>query len=178
VGAKNISTIAGNKTADFTGDGGWSYKATLSTSFYSGIAIDRNDNIFICDSANNRIRMIAASGPNSLGLKPFAGHIYTVAGNGTYAFSADGTAAAAASLEGPTAITVDSVGNLYFAESGSKRVRMISAVSGVQYGIGMTAGNLYTLAGNGNVNYSGDGGSALSAGIGNPLALLLGPGGL
>ena len=76
-------------------------------------------------------------------------HIYTVAGNGTAGFAGDGGPAASAELNGPRAVTVDARGNLVIADTGNNRIRVVAATSGTFYGQAMTAGHIYTVAGNG-----------------------------
>src|SRR5579864_7162060 len=72
----NISTFAGNFFADFAGDGGLAVNAELNTP--EGVTVDSQGNVYIADTANNRIRMVTADG-----------NIHTVAGNGNAGFSGD-----------------------------------------------------------------------------------------
>ncbi len=92
-----------------------------------------------------------------------AGYITTIAGNGTMGYSGDGGPVANALLNSTYDVAFDSIGNLFIADYGNNRVRMVAANTGVQYGIPMTAGNIYTVAGNGTEGYSGDGSPATSA---------------
>lgn len=107
-----ISTIAGNNTSGFSGDGGAATAAQLNNP--AGIAIDAQGNIYIADAGNNRIRKIAA------------GNITTIAGNGKTAFSGNYVPAATASLNNPSGVAIDASGNLYIAETGNNRIRKIS----------------------------------------------------
>jgi hypothetical protein len=93
------------------------------------------------------------------------GDIYTVAGNHTPGFGGDGGPATSAELSQPTQIAVDGSGNLVFADSANNRVRVVAATTGTFYGQAMTAGDIYTVAGNGSSAFSGDGGPAISAGL-------------
>ena len=140
----NISTVAGNGTGGYSGDGG----AAISAELYdpTGVAVDSAGNIYIADSSNNRIRKVNTSG-----------NISTVAGNGTGGYSGDGAAATSAELYDPTGVAVDSAGNIYIAEQNNNRIRKVS-----------TSGNISTVAGNGTKGYSGDGGAAISAELNQP----------
>jgi sugar lactone lactonase YvrE len=97
-----------------------------------------------------------------------AGHIYTVAGNGTLGFSGDGGPATSAELSSPDGEAVDGAGNLVIADSGNGRVRVVAAHTGTFYGQAMTADDIYTVAGNGGFGFSGDGGPATSAELSIP----------
>ncbi|HXD91717.1 MAG TPA: T9SS type A sorting domain-containing protein [Bacteroidia bacterium] len=144
-----ISTIAGNGTAGYIGDGGQATAAEINSP--NGIAFDAFGNLFIADGNNNRIRMINT-----------AGIITTIAGNGTgtgnasctTCYGGDGGQATAAELNNPCAIVFDAKGNMYIADQNNNRIRMVN-----------TAGIINTIAGNGTYGYSGDGGPATSANL-------------
>ncbi len=138
-----ISTFAGTGTAGFSGDGGQATAAKLSSPI--DIAFDRWRNVFIVDKSNNRIRKVNASGV-----------ISTIAGNGTAGYSGDGGQATAAEISNARGITIDTVGNIYFADLGNNVVRKIN-----------TSGVISTFAGNGVSGYSGDGAQATAAEINN-----------
>jgi sugar lactone lactonase YvrE len=144
-----ITTVAGNGTPGYSGDGG----AATSAELYgpTGVAVDSSGNIYIADYENNRIRKVSAS----------TGVISTIAGNGTAGYSGDGGAATSAKLYGPTGVAVDSSGNIYIADDENSRIRMVTASTGV----------ISTVAGNGTGGYSGDGGAATSAELYYPYAL-------
>ena len=142
-----ITTLAGNGTSGFSGDGGAATAAEIS--FSTGIAVDAANNVYIADEHNNRIRMVSASGI-----------ITTVAGNGTGGFSGDGGAATAAELNNPEGVAVDASGNLYIADDYNQRIRMVSA-----------SGIIRTIAGTGTSGFSGDGGAATSANLNAPAAV-------
>jgi len=108
-----ISTIAGNDTAGFSGDGGPATAARFNQP--TAIARDKNGNFFIADKDNNRIRKITA-----------AGVVSTVAGNGTAGFSGDNDTAMYAKLNHPTGVAVDSAGNVFIADQMNNRIRMVS----------------------------------------------------
>jgi sugar lactone lactonase YvrE len=139
-----ITTVAGNGTGGYSGDGG---AATSAELYYpSGVAVDSSGNIYIADRNNDRIREVSTSGI-----------ITTVAGNGTWGYSGDSGAATSAELYGPSGVAVDSSGNIFFVEDGNNRVRKVSA-----------SGIITTVAGNGTGGYSGDGGVATSAELYTP----------
>ena len=142
--AQIISTVAGNGTGGYNGDGG----TAINTSLYypMGVAVDAVGNIFIVDQSNHRVRKVNTSGI-----------ISTVAGNGTGGYSGDGGAAINASLNYPMGVAVDAVGNIYIADQANYRIRKVGA-----------NGNISTVAGNGISGYSGDGGAATSASLNVP----------
>jgi len=112
--ANDISTIAGNGTAGFTGDGGLATSAEIHSPY--SVALDLAGNIYIADQANNRIRKVTAT----------TGDISTVAGNGTAGFSGDGGLATSAELNAPTGVAADRAGNLYIADSSNNRIRAVN----------------------------------------------------
>jgi uncharacterized protein (TIGR03437 family) len=138
-----ITTVAGNGTAGYGGDGGAATAAQLNRP--QGIAVDANGNVYVADTQNARVRKISG------------GAIATVAGSGTPGYGGDGGAATAAQLFVPIGIAVDSAGNLYIADFTNNRVRKVS-----------TSGVIATVAGNGNAGYSGDGGPAADATLNGP----------
>jgi len=151
----NISTVAGNGTTGSTGDGG----AATSAELYSptGVAVDSAGNIYIADSANNKIRKVTVS----------TGKISTVAGTGTGGYSGDGAAATSAALSQPTGVALDSAGNVYIADKNNSRIRKITIATGY----------ISTVAGNGSSGFAGDGAAATSAEISNPNAVAVDPSG-
>jgi hypothetical protein len=99
-------------------------------------------------------------------------HLYiidTVVGNGSQGYSGDGCLATGAALNDPYGIAVDSSGNIYFSDRSNDVVREVAATNHTQFGISMTAGDIYTVAGNGSTGGSlGDGGPATSAELNYP----------
>ncbi len=142
-----ISTVAGSGTSGAGGDGGAAGSAQLNLPF--GVAVDTAGNLYIAEFGNNRVRKVATNG-----------NISTLAGNGVNGFSGDGGQAASAMLNGPQAVAADSQGNVYVGDTANNRVRKV-APNGV----------ITTVAGNGDAGYSGDGGAAMNAQVGNPAAL-------
>ena len=134
-----ITTVAGNGTFGFSGDGGPATDAQLGG--VMGLAIDSSGNLFIADPVNNRIREVFPSGI-----------ITTIAGNGSAGFSGDGGPATKAQLWLPYGVAVDSNGNLFISDHANRRVRKVAA-----------NGLITTVVGNGSVGFSGDGGPATSA---------------
>jgi hypothetical protein len=89
---------------------------TKLADFGMGLAIDRAGNLFIADQYHRVIRRVSPDGINSI-----------IAGSGTVGFSGDGGPATSAQLSLPTALAVDGAGNLYIADSGNRRIRVVSA---------------------------------------------------
>ena len=164
--AGDIYTVAGNGGFGFGGDGGPATAATLADP--QGVTVDGAGNVIIADSFNNRIPVVAATTGTFYGQAMTAGDIYTVAGNGSPGFSGDGGPATAAKLQLPNTATVDGAGNLVIADFYNNRIRAVAATTGTFYGIAMTAGDIYTVAGTGSPGFSGDGGPATAANLGFP----------
>src|SRR5262249_21240906 len=112
---------------------------------------------------SGRMRAVAATTGTFYGRAVQAGDIYAVAGNGANGFSGDGGPATGARLYSPNDVTVDPGGNLLIADASNNQVRVVTATSGTFYKVAMTAGDIYTVAGNGAKEFSGDGGPATSA---------------
>jgi sugar lactone lactonase YvrE len=151
-----ISTIAGtiflggmDSGDGYSGDGGPATNARLNDPH--GIAVDSAGNVFIADTANNRIRKVA---PN--------GTITTIAGGSQPGFSGDGGPAVDAKLRFPCDVKVDGQGNVYVADTQNLRVRKITL-----------DGKISTVAGNGRGGFSEDGGLASRADSGNIDAIAL-----
>ena len=164
--AGDIYTVAGDGTYGFSGDGGPATSAALAAP--QGVAVDAAGNLLIAAEVNFRVRVVAASTGTFYGRPMTAGDIYTVAGDGSSGFSGDGGPATRAELNLPGGVAADSAGNLLIADTGNQRVRVVAASTGTFYGRPMTAGDIYTVAGNGQATYSGDGGPAARAELGGP----------
>ena len=141
-----ITTFAGiggdiSGAGGYSGDGGPAATARMNQP--SGLAVDNAGNVYVSDTENYRVRKITPGGI-----------ITTIAGNGTRGYSGDAGLAALAQLTNPTGLAFDAAGNLYIGDGAS--VRMIS-VDGV----------ISTVAGDGLVGYTGDGGPATSARTGS-----------
>jgi hypothetical protein len=164
--AGDIYTIAGNGTIESSGDGGPATSAELLAP--EGVAVDGAGNLVIADTSNSRIRVSAARTGTFYGQPMTAGDIYTVAGTGTRAFGGDGGPATSAALRSPYGIATDGAGDLLIADTFNSRARMVAARTGTFFGQAMTAGDIYTVAGNGKVGFAGDGGPATGAKLGKP----------
>jgi NHL repeat len=164
--AGDIYTIVGNGTIQYSGDGGPATAAELLAP--EGVAADGAGNLVIADTDNGRIRVAAASTGTFYGQPMTAGDIYTVAGNGRRAFGGDGGPATSAALRSPYGIATDSTGDLVVADTDNSRMRVVAAHTGTFFGQAMTAGDIYTVAGNGKVGFAGDGGPATGAKLGKP----------
>jgi len=147
--AGTISTVAGNGTSGFAGDGGQAPSAELAAP--QGVAVDSKGNLYIADTGNNRIRKVSS------------GIIATIAGNGLAGYSGgEGLPATTATLNAPSRVTVDSAGTVYFSDTGNNVVRSIT-----------TDGDIHTVAGNARAGFSGDGGPATFAMLNNPNGLAI-----
>ena len=128
-----ITTLAGDGTGGYSGDGGPATNASFNVP--NGLAVDGFGNLFIGDTYNFRVRMVSPGGV-----------ITTVAGNGVSGYSGDGGPATNAAVNHPIAVAVDALGNLFIAQSWGQRIRKVS-----------TNGIITTVAGNGAEGFSGDG---------------------
>jgi NHL repeat-containing protein len=156
-----IYDVAGDSFRGYSGDGGPAGAARLSLP--GGVAVDGGGNLVVTDSNNNVVRVVAASTGTFYGQAMTAGDIYTVAGDGTPGYAGDGGPAAGAQLDFPRAVSLDGNGNLVIADTASSAIRVVAASTGEFYGQAMTAGDIYTVAGDGTLGYSGNGGPATSA---------------
>jgi trimeric autotransporter adhesin len=166
--AGHIYSIAGNDVypPTFFGDGGPATHALLASPV--GLARDAAGNLVIADPGNNRIRVVAAATGTFYGQAMTAGDIYTVAGDGIGEFSGDGGPATSAGLSAPQDAALDGAGNLVIADTRDSRIRVVAGRTGTFYGQAMTAGDIYTVAGNGGLGFSGDGIPATHAELANP----------
>jgi hypothetical protein len=167
--AGDIYTVAGTGRFGDTGDGGPALDATFDAPH--AVQVDRSGNLVIADAFNDKIRVVAEHTGTFYGQAMTAGDIYTVAGTGTGGYSGDGGPATSAELRVPTAAAFDGAGNLLIADSFNQRIRVVAEHTGTFYGRAMTAGDIYTVAGNGDYAYSGDGGPATSAELNSPRGL-------
>lgn len=128
-----ITTVAGTGTAGNTGDGGPAVAASIDTP--RGLAVRPNGDIIISDAVTHTAHVVSATD----------GRITTIAGRGGAGLCGDGGPARDACLNQPLGVALDSAGNLFIADGGT-RVRRLDAVSGV----------ITTVAGTGNERYCGD----------------------
>ena len=149
-----ISTVAGNGTAGFSGDGGPGTKAQLRQPH--SIVFDRRGDLLICDIGNKRIRRLHLA----------SGIIETYAGTGEAKPTPDGAPVAGTPLNGPRTFAIAPNGDLYLA------LREGNAI----YRIDDETQTLHRVAGTGEQGYSGDGGPALQAKLAGPKGLAYGSG--
>jgi WD40 repeat protein len=152
----NINIFAGNgnfcqNPLSGCGDGGLAVNAHLWNP--SGISFSGDGDLYIADSADNRIRCVAAAAKGCGGPRLIAGDITTVAGTGTQGFAGDAGAAKSAFLNLPNSVFVDGNGRILIADTGNQRIRAV------------VSANINTIAGGGS---NGDGGPATVATLANP----------
>ena len=141
----DTTTFAGG-----VGDGGLATEAGLY--YPSGVAVGSDGSIYIAESRNHRIRRVGTDGI-----------ITTVAGNGEMGYGGDGGQATTARLYYPSGVAVGSDGSIYIADSSNHRIRRVG-----------TDGIITTVAGNGTVGFSGDGGQATTASLSSPNGVAVG----
>ena len=144
----NISTVAGNGTAGYTGDGGAPTSATLDDP--QGVVVDSSGNIYIADTTNSAVRKISG------------GKITSIVGSsgGSAGYTGDGGPGTSAQVFHPSALALDSAGNLFIADTGNEAIRKLTP-----------AGIISTFAGQGGAGFGGDGGAATRAQFSNPTSL-------
>lgn len=140
-----ISTIAGNGTAGYSGDGAAGTAAELNYPW--GLCADNSGNVYIADEFNNRIREVDAS----------TGNINTFAGTGTAGYNGDGIMATTAQLNTPSDVFADAYGRVFISDA-SNRIRVVD----------LSTSMISTIAGNGTAGYNGDGIAATSAELSGP----------
>lgn len=145
-----IATVAGDGTGTFLADCSSSRYAVTANDgragsaqlrYPLGVAVDRDGNLLIADTADNRVSKVSPDGI-----------ITTVAGTGSCGFSGDGGPAVSAQLHGPVAVAVGSNGSVFIVDDGNHRIREVSS-----------SGVIRTVAGDGNIGFAGDGGPAIKA---------------
>ena len=151
-----ITTYAGTGDSGFFGDGGPATAAFLRLP--EGVAVDGVGNVYVADSANYRVRKIAAANPHI---------ITTVAGNGTFGSGGDNGPATSAQIGFVHSIAIDPAGNLYIADRNNQKIRKVD-----------TSGMITTVAGNGafcgnDPCPTGDGGPAIAAQLNSPEGVAL-----
>jgi hypothetical protein len=158
-----IGTVAGNGNYGYSGDLGPATAAMLYVPF--AVATDASGDIFIADTANNRIREVNHA----------TGLITTVAGNGTDTYSGDNGQATAAGVGFPTGLAIDANGNLFIGQSTFASTTVNGETTytfqPVIREVNLHSGVITTVAGNGTPGYSGDGGPATAASLGYNLGI-------
>jgi len=146
-----ITTVAGDGTFGFGGDGGPATAAQLNYPY--SVGVDAAGNVLIPDTTNERLRRIDAR----------TGIITTIAGNGTPSFSGDGGPATTAQIGFVPGVAVDSAGNLFITDHNAQRIRRVDAATGI----------ITTVAGNGTAGFGGDDGPATAAQLTDPSGIAL-----
>jgi uncharacterized protein (TIGR03437 family) len=156
----SISTVAGNGTAGYAGDGSSATSAELNDP--TGIALDSSGNLYIADAANQVVRKL----PVAVAVDASGNIFIADAGNnvvrkvsGANISTVVGAAATTLQLSHPDGLAIDSTGALYIADTANRRI--VKFVQGVPT----------VFAGNGTADFSGDGGPALQAGLGDPVGV-------
>ncbi len=147
----SVTTIAGTGSPGFSGDGGPATSAELQLP--AGVAVDGLGRVFVADSGNARIRVIAIDGTMS-----------TLAGTGVAEYGGDGGPAILAQLANPQAVTVDGLGRVFVADTDNNRIRRIDI-----------DGTISTVTGDGTANFAGDGLDATLAEVNAPYGLAIDP---
>ena len=144
-GTAIISTVAGNGSGAYNGDG----VATGASLYYpTGVAVDAAGNVYIADQSNERVRKVNQG----------TGIISTVAGTGSPGFDGEAGIATSARLYYPEGVAVDAAGNVYIADYYNDRIRKLTVATGV----------ITTVAGSGTPTFGGDGGLATAAQLYQP----------
>jgi len=145
IAAGQITTVAGNGTQGFAGDGGAAASAELNEP--AGIAVSADGRIFIADTNNQRIRVVGANGG-----------ISTFAGTGVAGIGGDGGPASAAQLNRPAGVAFDGANDLFIADEDNQRLRRVSP-----------DGTITTIAGSGLQGASAEGATAVSSAQNQPV---------
>ena len=146
-----ITTICGTAgSSGYTGDGGPAGSALIFGPI--GVCADTSGNIYFTDANNYRIRRIDA----------VTGHISTIIGTGSNAYSGDGGPGISARVSVPRDVTADKFGNLYIADYGNDVIRKYVIATGI----------ITTVAGSGVAGGTGDAGQATAATLNAPARVL------
>jgi trimeric autotransporter adhesin len=154
---KVITSVVGNGNACTNptlacGDGAAATAAQLN--FPEGIAVDAAGNLYVSDTLDHRVRIVSPAGT----INPFAG-------NGGFCHNStttcgDGHAATLANLFKPQQVAVDGSGNVYIADTGDHKIRIVD-----------TTGTINLFAGSGAQGFGGDAGAAASAALDLPVGV-------
>jgi sugar lactone lactonase YvrE len=145
VSSGTITTFAGDNTAGYSGDAAAATSAELDGPV--GLAVDSAGNVYIADTTNNVIRKVTTDG-----------NINTIVGNSYADFYGDGIPALSSSINHPLGIALDAAGDIFIADQLNQRIRRVDATTKI----------ITTVAGDGEVGYSGDGGPAVDARLQDP----------
>ena len=160
--AGHLYTIIGNGVDGDMGDG-TSNLAAAEFSGPSAVAIDAQGDIVITDSGNDAVRMMSATTGPRFGQELTAGELFTIAGGGQEGDITPGGSVFSAGLTGPDGVAFDAQGDIIVADTGNDLVRIIPAVARTVFGMAVQPGHIYTIAGNMNYGYTGNGGPGPAA---------------
>ncbi|MBV7329405.1 hypothetical protein KFU94_14375 [Chloroflexi bacterium TSY] len=150
-----VTTVAGTGQSGYNGEHGLAIHIQLDD--IADIAIDKDDNLYVADRGNRRIRKVDAA----------TGLVTTVAGSGCCVHPGDRGPASSASLYMPSGVAVDQSGNLYIAEPKRHRIRKVDTTTGI----------ITTMAGTSEVGDGGDDGLATGALLHEPTGVATDGGG-
>ena len=166
----DVYTLAGGGTGGTNGVAATS--AELSQP--SSVAVDAAGNAYVSEAQGEQVLMVAAhtSAAVAAGETLVPGDIYRVAGGGATT-PANGIVATTASLAACDGVVVDGHGNLLFSDTGQETVRLVAGATSdpLLPGLTLTAGRLYTVAGNGTYGVPSTGVVATSSDLGLPYGL-------
>jgi uncharacterized protein (TIGR03437 family) len=144
-----IASVAGSNANGYSGDDDDATDATLS--YPCAAVAGSSSGFYIADTGNGVIRKVSSDGK-----------ISTFAGTTTIGFYGNGGPATTAHLHGPSALVMDSAGNLYIADTVNNQIRKVG-----------TDGKINAFAGSSNLGYAGDGGAAVNAYLNRPEAIAI-----
>ncbi len=145
-----VTNIAGTGSYGYSGDGAAATGADFTYTY--DVAVSAAGDLYIADHDNHMIRMVDHA----------TGFVSVVAGTGIGGYSGDGAAATAATLNGPSGVSLNAAGDLYITDNGNNVVRRVDHLTGF----------ISTVAGTGAVGYSGDGAAATAATFGGMVGYL------
>ncbi|MES2390975.1 MAG: Ig-like domain repeat protein [Acidobacteriota bacterium] len=145
-----ITTIAGTGNPGYSGDNGLPTVAQLRAP--TAVVVDGTGNVVFADTGNSVVREVTPLGV-----------VKTIAGTGIPGSSGDNGLAISAQLSAPSAVAVDSGGDVYIADAVGARIRRITAATGV----------ISTVAGDGATGSAGDNGPANAAEFSGPTGIAL-----
>jgi NHL repeat len=143
-----LSTVAGYKTLNEGSTDDGILATSKKVAAPRGLTIDKEGNTFIAASGDSKVYKVTAS----------SGIITTVAGTGVASYSGNGVQATTAMLKTPSAVALDTTGNIYIADTGNNRIRKVTVSTGV----------ITTVAGDGNTAYGSDNVAATSTSLSAP----------
>jgi uncharacterized protein (TIGR03437 family) len=138
--ANGVSTLVAGAGTGFSGDNGPAVSAQLSAP--AGLAFDSSGSLWISDTGNQRIRKVSN------------GIITTIAGTGPPAlegfptFGGDGGPALAAQLDNPEGIVVSPTGQVFFADTGNNRIRLLMPAGGCSTNVSINSTQMVSVGGN------------------------------